>query len=90
MAPAPAIVGEVVPIMTVEPAPTLVLPEPVVRAPSLFGLTPFSAPPRRVSRRGPNQDQSQLRWRSEVMEDRNMSTTATGTAREVGPRIEPV
>ena len=60
MAPAPAIAAEVPPIMTVEPAPVLVLPEPVAPAPSPFGLTPFSAPPRRVSRRGPNQDQSQL------------------------------
>jgi superfamily II DNA or RNA helicase len=60
MAPAPAIGAEVAPIMTVEPAPGLVLPEPVAPAPSLFGLTPFSTPPRRVSRRGSYQDESQL------------------------------
>lgn len=60
MAPAPAIVGEVAPIVTVEPAPGIVLPEPVASASSLFGLTPFSTPPRRVSRRGSHQDESQL------------------------------
>jgi hypothetical protein len=60
MAPAQAIVAEVAPIVTVEPAPGLVLPELVAPAPSLFGLTPFSAPPRRVSRRGSQQDESQL------------------------------
>jgi hypothetical protein len=56
----PAITAEVAPIVTVEPVPGLVLPEPVAPAPSLFDLTPFSAPPRRVSRRGSHQDESQL------------------------------
>jgi hypothetical protein len=58
--PAPPVFAEVASAVTVEPAPGLVLPEPVAPVPSLFGLTPFSAPTRRVSRRGPQQDESQL------------------------------